>query len=224
MKVLLVEDDQKLGESIKRYLDHNGYVTDHLLDGEAAQQRLELCKDEYDAAIIDWMLPKKDGIEVLKSVREKKIDIPVLILSGKDTIQDKVSGLQSGADDYLTKPFSPEELNMRIKALLRRPKEVLPVILKVKDVELNTTTRKVRVADKDIELTLKEFQLLEYLMRNPNQVLNREQLFDHIWDFVSNAMSNVIDVHINHLRQKVDPDNTKNIIETVRGIGYRLNA
>lgn len=157
-----------------------------------------------------------------KDVRAQNIILPIIILTARDAVEDKVLALDSGADDYLVKPFVFKELLARIKALLRRPEQILPVELKVHDLSLNTTTRKVYRKDKEIPLTLKEFGLLEYLMRHPNQVLTREQILDHLWDFAFDSFSNVVDVHIKNLRKKVDGENNDKILETIRGVGYRI--
>ncbi|MBI2591277.1 MAG: response regulator transcription factor [Candidatus Brennerbacteria bacterium] len=223
MRLLIVEDDEKLALSIKKYLETaNGYAVDCLYDGESAMKRIELYKNEYDLIILDWMLPGTDGLDVLKNIREQNIMTPVLMLTAKDTVSEKTIGLNNGADDYLVKPFSPEELIARIKALLRRPQQALPAKLAFKDLTLDTASRKVTRGNKEIKLTMKEYELLEYLMRNINRVVNREQLFDHLWDFVCNSMSNVVDVHINNLRKKIKSTGKSNIIETIRGVGYTL--
>lgn len=223
MKILIVEDDKNLANSLKVYLEKKGYTADFVLDGETGERRLELYHDDYDLAIVDWMLPKKTGDEVVKSVREKGMTVPILMLTAKDSVMDKITGLNVGADDYLAKPFSNEELLARVRALFRRPRVALPIKLSAGELMLDTTNRKVFLGGKEIELTLKEFALLEYFLRNPNRVLNREQIFNHLWDFSSNAMSNVIDVHIYFLRKKIGMGYEK-LIETVPGVGYRLKV
>lgn len=224
MRILIVEDEEKLAKALKAGLEKSGYAVDYVTDGEAAQRRIEMSHSDYDLVILDLMLPKKDGIEVCKDIRAQKITIPILVLTARDGVGDKIAVLDIGADDYLVKPFSFEELGARIRALLRRPEQSLPLELKVSDLTLDTSTRKVTCAGKEIPLTLKEFNLLEYLMRHPNQVLNREQLWDHIWDFAADSFSNVLDVHIKNLRKKIEHGNHKKILETVRGVGYRLRA
>lgn len=174
MKILIVEDDEKLAKALKQGLEKEGFTADFVLNGEAGQQRIELYHNDYDLVILDLMLPKKGGLSILKDVRKQNIAIPILVLTAKDTIQDIVSGFNYGADDYLAKPFSYHEFFARIKALLRRPKRSLPLELKTGDLILNTVTKKVFRNEKEIPLTLKEFSLLEYLMRHPNQVLPRE--------------------------------------------------
>lgn len=168
------------------------------------------------------MLPKVNGLDICKAAREQGIVVPILMLTARDTVDNKITGLESCADDYLIKPFSFEELLARIKALLRRPRESLPQELKVKDLVLNPVTRKVYRSGKEIELTLKEFSLLEYLMRNKNQALSREQIFSHVWDFAFDSFSNVVDVHIKNLRKKIDRNQHDKLLETVRGVGYRI--
>jgi len=224
MKILIVEDNEKLASVIKRGLEQEGYAADYVLDGESGERRIELGIHDYDLVILDIMLPKKDGVTVCKDWRKANITIPVLMLTAKDTTEDKIIGLDSGADDYLIKPFSFDELTARIRALLRRPKEVLPAELKIKDIILNTATRKVTRAGKEIPLTLKEFMVLEYLMRNPNRVITRDELYDHAWDFAANAFSNTVDVHIKNLRKKIDNNNHEKLLETIRGVGYRFKA
>jgi DNA-binding response OmpR family regulator len=219
----MVEDQENIVKLVKDGLETEGYTVDYVLDGEAGQNRIEMNHDDYDLIILDIMLPKKTGIEVCQAIREKKISTPVLMLTARDGVNDIVSGLNVGADDYLIKPFSFEILTARIKALLRRPKPVLPVEIRVKDMVLNTTEKKVYRNNKEVKLTLKEFSMLEYLMRHPNQVMNREQITSNLWDFAFDSFSNVVDVHVTNLRKKIGDKNGR-LLETVRGIGYRLNA
>jgi len=222
MKILLVEDEQKLAEALSRGLSHEGYTVDTIPDGKKALTRISLHRSDYDLVILDLMLPSMDGLEICKQVREMNITVPILILTARAETETKVQLLLSGADDYLVKPFSFAELNARIRALLRRPNEKLPESLKVGDIELNPSERKVTRDGKEIPLTLKEFGLLEYFMRHPNQVVNREDLLNHLWDFNYVGFSNVVDVHVKNLRRKLDSVDGGNILETVRGIGYRL--
>lgn len=225
MKILIVEDDQTLANAVKTGLEETGYAVDILNDGDAGQRRIEANHAAYDVIILDLMLPGQDGFAICKSAREKGIKTPILILTGKDSVQEKVTALDVGADDYLTKPFSLDELAARVRALMRRPSEVIPGTLKAGDISLDTATRKVQKAGQDIRLTLKEFSLLEYLIRHAGQVVNREQLLDHVWDFNFNSFSNVVDVHVNNLRKKLSRGKRMGHgIETVRGVGYRLHA
>jgi len=221
MKILIIEDEEKLAKALKEGLEQEGFVADYVLDGEKGQRRIEMYHSNYDLVILDLMLPKKDGITVLKSIRKEEITIPVLILTAKDTTDDIVLGFESGADDYLVKPFSPKELFARIKALLRRPKKSLLTELKIEDLILNPSTKKVFRKNKEIQLTLKEFNLLEYLMKNSNQVISREQILLNLWGFEFKSFSNIIDVHIKNLRKKIGGGGKT--LETVRGMGYRLN-
>lgn len=224
MKILIIEDNEKLASGIKRGLEQEGYAVDYVLDGESGARRIEFGAHDYDLVILDIMLPGKDGVSVLRDWRKTGITIPVLMLTAKDATEDKIAGLDSGADDYLIKPFSFEELGARIRALLRRPKEALPAELKIRDIVLNTATRKVTRAGKEIPFTLKEYMVLEYLMRFPNKVITRDELYDHAWDFAANPFSNTVDVHIKNLRRKIDYHNHEKILETIRGVGYRLKA
>ncbi|KKT28626.1 MAG: Two component transcriptional regulator, winged helix family [Candidatus Yanofskybacteria bacterium GW2011_GWA1_44_21] len=224
MRILIVEDEEKLAETLKRGLEKEGYAVDYLMDGEAGQRRIETNYKDYDLIILDLMLPKRNGFEVCKNVRQADIVTPILILTARDAVEDKVYALDEGADDYLVKPFSFQELLARIRALLRRPEQVLPVELNIKDLNLNSSTRRVTRLNREIPLTLKEFGLLEYLMRHPNQVLTREQILDHLWDFAFDSFSNVVDVHIKNLRKKVDGEYNEKLLETIRGVGYRIKG
>lgn len=224
MKILLVEDEQKLAQAIARGLGLEGYTVDIIADGKKALTRISLHRNDYDLVILDLMLPGLDGSEICREMRAMNITVPVLVLTARNETDTKVQLLQIGADDYLVKPFSFAELVARIRALLRRPSESLPEILTVGDLELNPTERRVRKSGKDISLTLKEFGLLEYFMRHPNQVVNREDLLNHLWDFNYVGFSNVVDVHVKNLRRKLDSGGGKGVLETVRGIGYRLSA
>ncbi len=224
MKILIIEDNKKLALGIKRGLEQESYVADYVLDGAAGERQIELNRDNYDLVILDIMLPEKDGITICRNWRKANIAIPVLMLTAKDAVEDKIGGLDCGADDYLTKPFLFDELTARIRALLRRPKETLPVELKVKDIVLNTATRKVTRAGEEFVLTFKEFMILEYFMRHSGRVVTRDQLYDHAWDFSADAFSNTVDVHIKNLRKKIDYNNNEKLLETVRGLGYRLRT
>jgi two-component system OmpR family response regulator len=222
MKILLVEDEQKLAAALARGLGLEGYTVDTIPDGKKALTRISLHRSDYDLIILDLMLPSMDGYEICKQVREMSITIPILVLTARNETDTKVKLLSAGADDYLVKPFSFAELCARVRALLRRPTESLPETLKVGDLELNPSERRVTRDGKEIPLTLKEFGLLEYFMRHPNQVVNREDLLNHLWDFNYVGFSNVVDVHVKNLRRKLDEGNSGSLLETVRGIGYRL--
>jgi len=224
MKTLIIEDEENLAKLLKRGLESEGYAVDHLADGESGQRRIEAGHKDYDLIILDLMLPKKSGYDVCKEVRAQKISTPILILTAKCEIESKVLLLDTGADDYMLKPFELSELLARIRALTRRPKVTLPVELRVGDLTLIPNTKKVFRNNKEIDLTLKEFRLLEYLMRRPNQVVQRVDLTDNIWDFSYDSLSNIIDVYINRLRNKIDKGRKRKSIETIRGIGYKLKA
>lgn len=225
MRILIVEDNEKLANSISRGLTQEGYSVDSVFDGETAEKRLDLYGADYDLVILDLLLPDASGLDICRNMRKKNMTTPILVLTARDTTEDKVAALDSGADDYLTKPFSFSELTARIRAILRRPSEsVLPPTLVSGNLELNPGTREVFSGKKPITLTLKEFSLLEYLMRHPKTIVNREELYTHLWDFSDNALSNVVDVHIKNLRKKLDEGNGSPRIETIRGVGYRLTA
>lgn len=222
MKLLLVEDNKKLSESLKKGLKQEGFAVDCLFDGISAEKRVSVNRDEYDLVILDRMLPEKDGASVCATWRGLDISVPVIMMTALDTTNDKVAGLESGADDYLAKPFEFKELVARIHALLRRPKTLSHDVLSIKDIVLDMTNRKVKFRSKDLHLTLKEFMVLEYLMRNTNQVVTRDTLYSHAWDFADSSFSNTIDVHIKNLRKKLH-DNGK-LIQTIRGVGYKMEV
>ena len=222
MKILLIEDSKKFSDLVKKGLENEGYTVDCVYDGQDGKHRIELCGSEYDLIILDIMLPKIDGITVCKSIRKGKIDTPVLMLTAKDATEDKIIGLDSGADDYLIKPFEFNELLARIRALLRRPKTVLPAELKISDLTLNPATIKVYRTGKEIILTLKEFRLLEYFMRNAGITLTREDILNNLWDYEFDSFSNVVDVHVKNLRKKVDSNYKEKLFQTVWGVGYKI--
>ena len=222
MRILIVEDEEKLALSLKKGLEKEGFAVDYIMDGEAGERRIIVNHKDYDLVILDLMLPGKDGFEICQEVREQKVTTPILVLTARDATEDKVAALNAGADDYLVKPFSFEELMARVRAILRRPEQALPNELVIQDLHLDTITRKVTRKGKEIHLTLKEFNLLEYLMRHAGQVLTREQILDHIWDFAFDSFSNVIDVHVKNLRRKIDDTHHETLLETIRGFGYRI--
>ena len=224
MRIILVEDEIKLARLLSHGLIQKGYAVDVVNDGVKALNRILLNHIDYDLIILDLSLPGMDGTSITKTVREKNITVPILILTARDEVKSKIDLLLSGADDYIVKPFSFDELVARIQTLLRRPTEMIPVILKVQDIELNAAEHKVYKSSNLIPLTLKEFVLLEYFMRNPNKVINREELLSHLWDFNYTSFSNVVDVHIKNLRKKLDNVGEKNLLETIRGKGYRLKS
>lgn len=221
MRIILVEDEEKLAEVLSLGLSKKGYAVDVVNNGEKAFKRISLNHMDYDLIVLDLMLPGMDGASICKGLREQNITTPILILTARDETESKVNLLLAGADDYLVKPFSFDELCARIQALSRRPSSVMPSILKSGDIELNPVEHVVRKNEKPVSLTLKEFVLLEYFMRFPNKVINREELLSHLWDFNYASFSNVVDVHIKNLRKKLGFAD-KGPLETVRGVGYRL--
>lgn len=220
MRILIVEDEPALLKSISRRLREEGYSVDTAEDGEEGQDLIEVV--EYDCIILDIMLPVIDGLTVLKHIRNKGIKIPVLLLTARDAIEDKVKGLDLGADDYLTKPFSFDELLARIRALLRRQNESKETILKAADLILDTVSHTVSRGGNDIELTAKEYAILEYMLRNKGRLLTRSQIADHVWNYDFEGNSNIVDVYIRYLRKKIDDDFDSKLLHTVRGSGYML--
>ncbi|BCA78492.1 MAG: response regulator transcription factor [Desulfuromonadales bacterium] len=220
MRILVVEDEKKVASFIKRGLEEENYEVDIAYDGEEGLYMGE--SNPYDLVIMDIMLPKMDGLTVIKELRKRQISHPVLCLTAKDTVQDIVSGLDSGSDDYLTKPFAFAELLARVKALLRRGKKDRGAELLFADLRLDPVAHKVWRSNKEIDLTAKEYALLEYFMRNPNQILTRTMIAEHVWDYTFDSFTNIIDVYVNYLRKKVDRDYDNKLIHTVRGVGYVL--
>jgi DNA-binding response OmpR family regulator len=222
MRILVVEDDRRLANIMKRGLIEEGYSVDNAYDGEEAEYMAE--ETPYNVIVLDVMLPKKDGISVCRELRAKKVNTPILMLTGKDSVEDRVLGLDSGADDYQIKPFAFTEVVARVRALLRR--EVLPKSnrLEVGDLVLDTLTREVWRGERKIELTTKEYSILEYFMRRPNVVVTRTMLEETVWNYEFDGVSNIIDVYIRKLRSKLGGEDDDGLIQTVRGAGYRLKA
>ncbi|VAW37534.1 Two component signal transduction response regulator [hydrothermal vent metagenome] len=219
MRFLVVEDEKKVAGFIKRGLEQEGYIVDLAVDGMEGEEYAT--SRSYDMIILDIMLPKKDGLEVLKTVKEDGVKAPVILLTARDSVEDRVRGLNLGADDYLTKPFAFEELLARVRALLRRGSaKVVSNVIEYEGLALDSMTRKASRDGKEIELTLKEYSLLEYLLRNPERVLSRTLIAENVWHQGFDSETNVVDVYINHLRNKVDKDPVKKLIHTVRGVGY----
>lgn len=220
MRILVVDDEVKIAAALKRGLETHGYAADVAYDGEDGLAKAEA--QNYDLIILDRMMPKMDGVTMLKHLRESGGTIPVLFLTAKDTVLERAAGLNAGADDYLVKPFSFVELIARVRALLRRPTEAKGTKLQYQDIELDTIKATVRRGDQAIELTQKEFALLEYLMQHPGQPVSKQTLIDHVWDFDADVLPNTVEVYIGYLRNKVDkPFNTsKPLIKTKRGFGY----
>lgn len=220
MRILLVEDEEKIASFIQRGLAEQRFTVDMAHDGEEGLYLAEI--NPYDLIILDLMLPKKDGISICRQLREQKNSTPILMLTARDAVKDKVSGLNAGADDYLTKPFSFSELLARVRALLRRERNEKVDQLKVGGLELNMLNQQVRRDNETITLTNKEYGLLEYLMLNANQIVTRTMISEHVWKEDFNSFTNVIDVHIRYLRNKIDKNKKKKLIHTVRGTGYIL--
>ncbi len=224
MRILVVEDEHKIARALGRALEQEKYAVDVVYDGDEGYAMATT--EPYDLAIIDRMIPGEyDGLAIVKAMREAKIHTPVLILTALGTTADKTKGLDSGADDYLVKPFALEELLARVRALLRRPTEQQSVILSAGDLTLDTTTFQVTRADKEIHLTSKEFALLEYMMRNQGRPLSKETIISHVWDYDADILLNTVEVYIKYLRTKVDqPFKTAPLIQTVRGFGYKIDT
>lgn len=218
MKILVVEDEHKIANSIKRGLEQEAYAVDVAYDGEEGYDLAT--SEDYDIIILDLLLPKMGGVEVTKKLRAESIHTPILMLTALGETSNKVEGLNAGADDYLVKPFAFEELLARIKALGRRPSEVKSEKLEVKGLKLDTNTYEVKKGDRDIELSRKEFALLEYLMRNAGKVVSKENIIAHVWDYEADILPNTVEVFIGYLRNKIGTD----IIKTLRGFGYKIEA
>ena len=220
MRILLIEDEAKLSSFIKRGLVAERYAVDVAADGRSG---LELARTyQYDLIILDLMLPGMDGGEVLRRVRKENSSVPVLILSARDSVQDKVSHMEIGADDYLTKPFAFAELLVRIKALMRRGPVNRASTIRVSDLELDRLSQQVKRGGHRIDLTAKEYALLEYLMSNAGRVLSRNMIIEHVWDQSFDGITNIVDVYIRHLRNKVDSGHDSKLLRTVRGVGYTI--
>ena len=223
MRILLIEDDHKIANAIKKGLEQESYAVDIVYDGsEGLGSAITI---DYDLAIIDRMLPGGiDGVSICKAMRAESISTPILFLTAKDKTEDKVEGLNAGADDYLVKPFAFEELLARIRALLRRPGERFGTVLRVEDLELNTLQFDIKRDNQPILLSSTEFRLLEYLMRNPNRILTKDNIINHVWDYDANILPNTVEVYIGYLRNKIDKpfEDKPPLIHTIRGFGYKI--
>jgi DNA-binding response OmpR family regulator len=220
MRVLIVEDERRLSNIIKKGFIEDGFAVDQAFDGEEGQYLAE--NEQYDLIVLDIMLPKLDGLQVCKELRKKSIKTPVLMLTAKSTLEDKVAGLDSGADDYITKPFSFVEFRSRVHALIRRSHQDISPILSENDLVLDPLKHSVQRANKAITLTPKEFAVLELLMRHKGEVVSRTMIIEHVWDYNFDGMSNVVDVFVGTLRKKVDTGAKVKLIQTVHGVGYKI--
>jgi DNA-binding response OmpR family regulator len=222
MRILIVEDEGKLAAALKRGLENESYAVDLAVDGEEGLGLAEV--ESYDLLLLDLMLPKLDGVDLCRRLRAQGRQIPILMLTARDAIEHRVAGLDSGADDYLVKPFAFPELLARVRALVRRTGPSKDPVLRVADLEIDTVTRQVRRAGRPIALTSKEYAILEYFARNPNRVLSRLQIAEHVWDYDFVAMSNVVDVYVRYLRRKLGDDREPPLLRTIRGAGYQLKV
>lgn len=222
MRILVVEDNRRLNMALARALEDAGYAVDAAYDGAQGQELAAAAP--YDAIILDVMLPGKDGLAVCRALREHRMNAPILLLTARDSVADRVRGLDSGADDYLVKPFALSELLARLRALLRRDAPDRHPLLRAGDLSLDPATHEVERAGRPIELSPRLFALLEYLMRHPNQILTRESIEAHIWSYEYEGVSNVVDVYVRRLRRALDDPFETKLVETIRGVGYRLRA
>ncbi len=221
MRILIIEDEHKIAQSLKKGLTQESYAVDLSFDGE---EGLELAlSGEFDLIILDRLLPKIDGLTLCQKVRAEGVHTPILMLTAKGQIQDRVEGLNAGADDYLAKPFAFEELLARIRALKRRPADSVADILELADLTLNTSDLEVKRNKKPIKLSAKEFALLEYLLRHKNKIVTKEQIISHVWNYDSDVLPNTVEVYIGYLRSKIDkPFNGLKLVQTIRGFGYKI--
>jgi len=220
MRVLLIEDDPKAAKLLAKGLREEGFVVDVAATGEDGEDRAVI--DEYDAIVLDWLLPGKDGLAVCRALRARDVSTPILMLTARDSVADRVSGLSTGADDYLTKPFAFAELLARLKALLRRSRVTQSPVLRVGDLTLDPARRRAARGGVAITLTPKEYAILEVLMRSSGELVSRTRLTERVWDEASEVLDNLVDVHVSHLRKKLEHGGGPPLIQTVRGLGYRL--
>lgn len=220
MRILVVEDEKKLANFIRRALKEDGHAVDVAHDGNEGTHLA--VSEPYDAVVLDLQLPGRDGLELLRDLREKSTTTPVLILTARDTVKDRVRGLDEGADDYMTKPFSLDELRARVRALLRRGSSGAATVLKFADLHMDLLQRTVRRGGRAVDLTPREFSLLEYFLRNADRAVTRSSIAEHVWDYNFEWNSNVVDVFVNNLRKKLEAEDAPRLIQTVRGVGYAL--
>ena len=223
MKILIIEDEEKIANFLRRGLIEESYAIDIASDGEEAVYKFEI--NTYDLIILDLMIPKIDGVTVCHNIRQKNTSIPILMLTARDSVEDKIRGLDAGADDYMTKPFSFGELSARIRALIRRGKKADPVVLSIDNLFLNPATRTATRDNQIITLTSREYALLEYFMRRPNQVITKTEVLEHVWDYNYEGLSNIVETYVKYLRKKLQTKpQDKKIIHTMRGSGYILKV
>ncbi len=222
MKILIIEDEYKIANALKRGLEQERYSAEAVYDGESGLSAAEA--EDYDLIVLDRMLPGVDGLEVCRRLRDADNKTPILMLTAKDQVRDRVAGLDAGADDYLVKPFAFEELLARIRALLRRPNQAQDTVLRVGDLTLDPATFSVARSEKPIELSAKEFALLEYLMRNEGRVVNKDTIISHVWEYDADILPNTVEVYVGYLRNKIDRPFKNDLIKTKRGFGYVLSA
>ncbi len=223
MQILIVEDEPKIANFVRRGLLEESYVVDIAKDGEEALYKAEI--NSYDLILLDLMIPKVSGIEVCQKIRQQNTKVPIIILTAKDSIEDKVIGLDAGADDYLTKPFSFDELTARIRAILRRGTKADPTILRIDNLSLDPATKTAQRGQSKITLTTKEYALLEYFMRHPSRILTKTELLEHVWDYNYDGLSNIVETYIKYLRKKLKVSSSeKELIHTLRGSGYILKG
>ena len=220
MRILLVEDNRRLSDALRRTLEEDGYVVDTAYDGVEGEDMALI--SSYSLIILDIMLPKRDGFEVCRSLRDQRVATPILMLTARDALNDRVTGLDSGADDYLVKPFEVAELRARLRALLRRESDNKSGLLQVADLKMDPATHYATRAEQPLDLTAREYALLEYFMRNPNRLITREMVIQNLWSYDKTITSNVVDVYIRRIRRKLDDPHEVKLIETIRGAGYRL--
>jgi two-component system OmpR family response regulator len=222
VRILVVEDESRLAGLLQHSLKEEGHVVDVVLCGKDALAQQMTCN--YDVIVLDRMLPDIDGLEVCRTLRRQRVQTPILLLTARDAVEDRVAGLDAGADDYLTKPFAFSELAARLRALSRRAVEMLPAVLRADDLRLDPAQRRVWRGEREIFLPNKKFRILEYLLRHPNQVLTRDMIAEHVWDYEFLSVTNVIDVHIRALRKLIDDPYPGQLIQTVRSVGYRVRS
>ena len=220
MRVLLIEDDRKAAKLLSKGLHEEGFVVDVAATGEAGEEQAFV--NEYDVIVLDWLLPGKDGLAVCQALRARDVTTPILMLTARHSLADRVNGLSTGADDYLTKPFAFAELLARIRALLRRARVARPPVLRVTDLTLDPANRRVTRGGVKIGLTSKEYTILEVLMQNAGETVSRTRLVERVWDEASEVLDNLVDVHVSHLRKQIDREPGSSLIQTIRGFGYRL--